>query len=164
MKVLTSASEMVHFSWCKRTNLSGEADLDLVIINDARFVPYTKTKHRGRIFALKFTSSNSRHFFWLQSGPQTRDGDASYLSDRDKKIGDAVDRLCRGEEIEIEEEVDQIRAHNGQDGDDDTMMEDADHESGPAEHLPPYSAAPQDHSTREAPGNHGAGGGSGGQA
>ena len=135
---------MVHFSWRKRSNLQGEADLDLVIIGDARFVPYTKKTHKGRIFALRFTSGESRHFFWLQSAPQTRDGDAAFLSDRDKKIGDAVDRLCRGEATDVDDEVAEIRAGDtqGGDGDDDTAMEDVDGGSGSTEQAPTNPSAP----------------------
>ncbi len=83
----------------------------------------------GRIFALKFSSSSQRHLFWLQSKPQGRSGDTAWLSPRDRKIGDIVDRLLQGEEVDVTRELSSVRNNNDDDnepGDEDATMQDVD--------------------------------------
>lgn len=72
---------------------------------------------------LKFSSSSQRHLFWLQSKSQSPSGDPSYFSPRDLKIGEAVNDLLQGEEVDITELVSQIRAGHPPD-DEDADMED----------------------------------------
>lgn len=109
---------------------------------DGHFQPYEykirdepSSKTNGRIFILKFSSSSSRHLFWLQSKPQSRNGDASWFSPRDLKLGQIVHSLLQGEEINVSEEIAQVR--NGNDGnndDDDQTMEDIEGHGDPSEH------------------------------
>jgi len=115
-----------------------------MIPTDGNFVPYdTKTpanpssKTNGRIFVLKFSSSSQRHLFWLQSKPQGRQGDPAWLSPRDRKIGDIVDRLLQGEEVDVTRELASVRNNSddsrrddeGDDDDDDEAMEDVEGQS-----------------------------------
>ncbi|GAB1310325.1 hypothetical protein MFIFM68171_00535 [Madurella fahalii] len=132
---LYSEDDLIHFCWRPRNVPLDEPELDLVMIpTDGHFVPYdTRTpshptsKTNGRIFVLKFTSSSQRHLFWLQSKPQGRSGDPAWLSPRDLKIGEIVDKLLQGEEVDVNRELASIRNHDDdsrRDADDDETMED----------------------------------------
>lgn len=101
-----------------------------MVPTDGSFLPYEYTttsqpssKTNGRIFVLKFASSSQRYLFWLQSKPQSRDGNPSYFSPRDRKIGDIVHRLLQGEEVNVTRELAAVRNHDNR-GDDDETMED----------------------------------------
>lgn len=115
-----------------------------MVPTDGSFLPYEyKTtpqptaKTNGRIFALKFASSSQRHVFWLQSKPQARNGDPSWISPRDRKIGDIVNQLLQGEEVNVARELASVRnTDNSQDDDDDETMEDAEGQFGSREHRP----------------------------
>ena len=119
--------------------MTDEENIDLVMFpTDGHFEPYEYKTHdeptsqtNGRIFALKFSSSSQRHLFWLQSKPQARNGDASWFSPRDLKIGQIVDTLLQGEEVDVSEEIAQVQGE-GNGGDDDETMEDV--EGQGAEH------------------------------
>lgn len=117
-----------------------------MIPGDPHFVPYnTRTpseassKTNGRIFALKFSSSSQRHLFWLQSKPQGRTGDASWFSPRDLKIGEIVDQLVQGEEVDVNQELASVRNNSDsddtrRDADDDETMEDVEGRGDPHGH------------------------------
>jgi 26S proteasome regulatory subunit N13 len=114
-----------------------------MIPGDGSFSPYTgkdaaedsesvKSPTDGRVFVLKFNSSSQRYLFWLQSKSQHPRGDASWFSERDLKIGQVVDMLLNGEEIDVQAELASIPTRSSG-GDDDEMMEDVE-ESGRNRH------------------------------
>lgn len=133
--------EFVHFCWRPRNKPLEESELDLIMIpGDGSFLPYTgkdsvedsenvKSPTDGRIFVLKFNSSSQRYLFWLQSKSQHRRGDPSWFSERDLKIGQIVDLLLNGEEIDVQAELAGIDNHSAGNDEDETMedVEGADH-------------------------------------
>lgn len=128
--------ELCHFCWRPRSASVNDPELDLLMIpGDGSFVPYTgkednsdsenlRSPTDGRIFVLKFSSSSQRHLFWLQSKSQHPNGDANWFSPRDLKIGQIVDMLLSGEEIDVQDELRQVQ-NPPSGGDDDETMEDA---------------------------------------
>lgn len=117
---------MVHFCWRPRS--ATEATIDLLMIpGDASFTPYTKTSSettKGRIYVLKFSSSNDSHLFWLQSASQHASGDLSWFSPRDLKLGEIVNDLLQGEEVDVQASLAEANNQSSGDGDDDETMED----------------------------------------
>lgn len=128
-------TEFVHFCWRARDGAVDESDVDLIMIpGDGSFIPYTgsetaaesenvRSPTDGRIFVLKFSSSSQRYLFWLQSKSQHPRGDASWFSPRDLAIGQIVDRLLNGEEVDVATELAVAASQNP---DEDEAMEDAD--------------------------------------
>jgi len=122
--------DLIHFCWRERNVPLDRPELDLVMVpTDGHFVPYEyktsdqpTSKTNGRIFVLKFVSSSTRHLFWLQSKPQARNGDPSWFSPRDLKIGQIVDNLLQGEDVDVQTEM--ATAEGGRDDDGDEAMED----------------------------------------
>ena len=126
---LYSEDDLVHFCWRPRTAPHTEPTLDLVMVpSDGSFTPYQphgKEPTNGRIFVLKFSSSSQRYLFWLQSKSQHERGDPSWFSPRDAKLGEIVNTLLQGEEVDVEEEIANLpRGSGGSGGDDDETMED----------------------------------------
>lgn len=131
-----SFAELCHFCWRPRSASVNDPELDLLMIpGDGSFVPYTgkednpdsdnlRSPTDGRIFVLKFSSSSQRHLFWLQSKSQHPSGEANWFSPRDLKIGQIVDMLLSGEEIDVQDEMRQVQ-NPPRGGDDDETMEDA---------------------------------------
>jgi hypothetical protein len=129
----------VHFCYRPRNKSLDESELDLIMIpGDGSFQPYTgndsdedsdnlKSPTDGRIFVLKFSSSSQRYLFWLQSKSQHPRGD-SWFSQRDLKIGQVVDLLLTGEEIDVQAELAGVSNSSGGNDEDDMMedVEDAD--------------------------------------
>lgn len=117
-----------------------EPELDLVMVPpDGSFVPYEPRMREqptgitnGRVFVLKFASSSQRYLFWLQSKPTSR-ADAGWLSPRDRKIGEIVHRLLKGEEVNVTRELSAVR-DSWPHGDDDEPMQDAEPQHGPRDH------------------------------
>lgn len=107
-----------------------------MVPTDGHFVPYDPktqpneaTKPNGRVFVLKFLSSSQRYLFYLQSKPQGRNGDPRWFSPRDLRIGQIVDKLLQGEEVDVARELASINNNDnddrrGDDDDDDEPMED----------------------------------------
>ncbi|KAI8718814.1 Pru domain-containing protein [Fusarium sp. LHS14.1] len=139
---LYSEDDLVHFCWRKRSEPLDEPELDLIMVpTDGSFVPYEYTttpqptsKTNGRIFALKFSSSSQRYLFWLQSKPQSRNGDPSYFSPRDRKIGDIVHRLLQGDEVDVTRELAAVRNTDDRPDDGDETMEDVEGHRDPHDH------------------------------
>jgi len=128
---LYSEDDLVHFCWRSRAQPLDDPELDLVMVpTDGIFVPYEyettpqpTPKTNGRIFVLKFASSSQRHLFWMQSKPQSRNGDPSWFSPRDRSIAEIVNRLLQGEEVDVSGEL--LTVDNSDDRpDDDEQMED----------------------------------------
>lgn len=122
--------------------MTDEDNVDLVTFpTDCHFEPYeyktteqATAKTNGRIFVLKFSSSSRRDLFWLQSKPQARNGDASWFSPRDLKIGQIVDNLLQGEEVNVSEEIAQIQDGPGGNDDDETMEDVEGHGDSTGQH------------------------------
>lgn len=99
-----------------------------MVPSDGSFVPYEpagKAPTNGRIYALKFSSSSQRYLFYLQSRSQHEDGDLSWFSPRDVRLGEIVNSLLQGEELDMEQELANLpRGPSGSGGDDDETMED----------------------------------------
>lgn len=145
---LYSEDDLIHFCWRPRDAPMNEPDLDLVMIPaDGRFVPvetrspsHPTSKTNGRIFVLKFQSSSQRHLFWLQSKPQGRTGNPAWFSQRDLKIGEIIDKLLQGEEVDVNRELASVRNSSNHDeeeprrDDDDEPMEDVEGRGDPHEH------------------------------
>ncbi|KAH7403324.1 proteasome complex subunit Rpn13 ubiquitin receptor-domain-containing protein [Cadophora sp. MPI-SDFR-AT-0126] len=139
---LYSEDELIHFCWRERNKPMTDPDnIDLVMFpTDGHFEPYeyktseqATSKTNGRIFVLKFSSSSRRDLFWLQSKPQARNGDPAWFSPRDLKIGQIVDTLLQGDEVNVTEEIAQVQGGTGGNDDDETM-EDVEGHGGPNEH------------------------------
>jgi len=112
----------------------------MMIPTDGHFIPYEykttdqpTSKTNGRIFVLKFSSSSQRHLFWLQSKPQSIDNNPSWFSPRDLKIGQIVDSLLQGEDVNVSSELEQFQGP-GNGGDEDETMEDIEGHGDPSEH------------------------------
>ncbi|KAI1383204.1 proteasome complex subunit Rpn13 ubiquitin receptor-domain-containing protein [Hypoxylon trugodes] len=139
---LYSEDELLHFCWRERNVPLDSPELDLVMVpTDGHFLPYdagsqpsSAKKPDGRIFILKFLSSSQRYLFYLQSKPQGRTGDPRWFSPRDLKIGDIVDKLLQGEEVNVARELASINNSDNDDrrGDDnDEAMEDIEDSNDP---------------------------------
>ncbi|KAI9677054.1 MAG: hypothetical protein M1817_006893 [Caeruleum heppii] len=105
-----------------------------MIPGDGSFAPYNGPKSsserpdgapptNGRIFVLKFSSSSQRYLFWLQSKNQSPNNDPAYFSARDGKLGQIVNSLLQGDEVDVSSAMAGIDEtdNNGDDGDDETM-------------------------------------------
>ncbi|EAW07728.1 uncharacterized protein ACLA_024430 [Aspergillus clavatus NRRL 1] len=127
---LYSEDDLVHFCWRPRTAPHTEPELDLVMVpTDGSFTPYQPSGKdaptNGRIFVLKFSSSSQRYLFWLQSKSQHERGNLSWFSPRDLKLGEIVNTLLQGEEVDVEHEIATLPRGGPYDGgDDDETMED----------------------------------------
>ncbi|OAP56155.1 hypothetical protein AYL99_09334 [Fonsecaea erecta] len=110
------ADELLHLCWRPRSAPLDQPQLDLLMVPlDGSFTPYLPTSAEnpsnpkspagGRIYVLKFTSSSQRHFFWLQSRSQHPQGDPKWWSARDLKLGQIVNNLLQGEEVDVDEQM-----------------------------------------------------------
>jgi hypothetical protein len=132
---LYSEDELIHLCWRTRNQPATEPEIDLIIVpGDATFSPLVKepgaedvrSPTNGRIFVLRFSDSGEKSYFWMQSKSQHNSGDADWFSQRDQRLGQIVDLLLSGEDVDVEREVQEIRqAGNGGDGDADGQSGDA---------------------------------------
>ncbi|KAF3392973.1 hypothetical protein DPV78_009726 [Talaromyces pinophilus] len=129
---LYSEDDLIHFCWRPRSAALTDPELDLVMVpSDGTFTPYRSTSENtraptnGRIYVLKFSSSSQRYLFWLQSKSQN-ERDLAYFSLRDLKLGEIVNTLLQGEEVDVQTEIANLPSNErgGDDGDDDATMED----------------------------------------
>lgn len=107
-----------------------------MVPSDGTFTPYKPTSAEtsdnapratnGRIYVLKFASSSQRHLFWLQSRSQHEQGNPSWFSSRDLKLGQIVNTLLQGEDIDVQDAIANLPRNDG--GDDDETMEDVEGE------------------------------------
>ncbi|KAL9101903.1 MAG: hypothetical protein Q9163_002898 [Psora crenata] len=176
---LFEEDEMINFCWRPRSAPMSSPELQLVMVpTDGRFVPYQekintasesniKSPTNGRIFVLKFQSSSARHLFWLQSKSQHAQGDPAWFSPRDLKLGQIVDRLLQGEEVNVRNEVaDVSRGQQGGTGDDaemeDVRPDGSGDTQGNTDAGDPFIGNPRNEGSGGR--NGGAGGAGGGQA
>ncbi|EMD01094.1 hypothetical protein BAUCODRAFT_45689, partial [Baudoinia panamericana UAMH 10762] len=134
----TGEDELLHLCWRPRAQTSTNPEIDLLMLpGDGSFHPLVKnpgaetveSPTTGRIFVLKFASSSQRHYFWMQSASQSHTDSASgglgIFSERDQRIGQLVDALLQGEEVDVEAEVREARngggGGSGPNGDADAM-------------------------------------------
>jgi 26S proteasome regulatory subunit N13 len=138
--LLNTNTELVHFCWRRRSQPLDQPDLDLVMIpGDGSFTPYTgkessetsdnvKSPTTGRIFVLKFSSSPERHLFWLQGKSK---GAEDWFSPFDLRLGQIVDMILQGADVNVNAELAEARQNGGapgpdrDDDDQDEDMEDA---------------------------------------
>jgi 26S proteasome regulatory subunit N13 len=127
---LYSEDDLIHFCWRPRSTPLTDPELDLVMVpSDGSFTPYRSTQSgtraptNGRIYVLKFSSSSQRYLFWLQSRTQHESGDLGWFSPRDLKLGEIVNTLLQGEDIDVQREIANL-PEGGPGGDDDETMED----------------------------------------
>merc|ERR1719247_4085894 len=60
----------MHFQWMEREK--NETAIDLIVINDAYLEKIEKCK-TGRVYLLRFTSSEKKLFFWMQEPKSDKD-------------------------------------------------------------------------------------------
>ncbi|KAI9774462.1 MAG: hypothetical protein M1835_006034 [Candelina submexicana] len=144
---LFSDDDLIHFCWRPRSVPASQPEIDLVMIpTDAQFKPYHNVNDpntqpnstgitNGRIYVLKFSSSSQRQLFWLQSKSQHPHGEPGYFSARDLKLGEIVNQLLQGEEVNVQEELTNASSgRGGPEGDNDEAMEDVEGPGGDPEH------------------------------
>ncbi len=137
---LYSEDDLIHLCWRPRSAPASDPELDLITIpGDATFTPLVKeagaedvrSPTNGRVFVLRFGSSGEKQYFWMQAKTQHREGDTDWFSARDQRLGQIVDGLLSGEEMDVAREVADMRqdregggdggAGGGGDGDDEMM-------------------------------------------
>lgn len=116
------SDDLPHFCWRPRNVPGTEPVLDLTMVpGDGSFVPLLKEEGaeelhsptNGRIYKLQFESSSQKYFFYLQSRSQHADGDPSWWSERDQRLGQIVSSILQGDEVDVHRELAEIRNETG---------------------------------------------------
>lgn len=137
--------ELMHFCWRPRSAPLENPQLDLVMVPaDSTFIPYEPTSSEnpsnprkptnGRIYVLKFNSSSQRHLFYLQSRSQHPSADPAWFSARDLKLGQIVNTLLQGEEIDVQQAFADLPSDQNDNDDEDETMEDVEGTSHDSDH------------------------------
>lgn len=97
----------LYFSWDPRDGFKPPEDFSprdsyVLIPGDAEWV-HVKQCTTGRVFALKFQSSEKREFFWMQSRTDAQDKQPGSLSTQDKSILETFEKLL-DEEVAMDDE------------------------------------------------------------
>ncbi|KAF8526090.1 adhesion regulating molecule [Gautieria morchelliformis] len=71
LQLLVADDGLLHFQWRNRVTNTIEDDL-IIFPSEASFEKVSQAAG-GRTYVLKFTSSNQRHFYWLQDASTERD-------------------------------------------------------------------------------------------
>ncbi|QIX01406.1 hypothetical protein AMS68_006923 [Peltaster fructicola] len=117
--------DLPHFCWRPRSTPASDPLLDLLALpGDVDFEPHLKEEGaedlhsptNGRVYVLRFASSGERHFFYLQSKSQHTSGDPSWFSERDQKLGQIVNAILQGEEVDVENEITELKEQSGRGG------------------------------------------------
>ncbi|KAF5098879.1 hypothetical protein D0Z00_001865 [Geotrichum galactomycetum] len=98
----------LYFTWEPREGFKPPADFvpfDTYVLfpGDALWVHVIQCT-TGRVFALKFLSSDRREFFWMQSRTDAEDRLPGSLSTQDENIYDMLEKLLQTDEEPEEEE------------------------------------------------------------
>jgi len=70
--LLNGEDSLMHLQWWDRTKSPPAIEDDLIVINDAYFERIDKCK-TGRVYLLRFTSSDKKMFFWMQEPKEEKD-------------------------------------------------------------------------------------------
>ncbi|KAK5317831.1 hypothetical protein LTR93_008472 [Exophiala xenobiotica] len=147
---LHAEDELLHLCWRPRTAPLDSPELDLLMLpTDGTFTPYhptsaenpenTRKPTNGRIYVLKFSSSSQRHLFWLQSKSQHPQGELAWFSARDLRLGQIVNNLLQGEEVDVQEQMAELPGDQHEPDDDDEPMEDVEGTDHDANRRPSHS-------------------------
>ncbi|KAI5299854.1 hypothetical protein KEM55_001394 [Ascosphaera atra] len=135
---LYEEDEIVHFCWRRRSSHVDDPEIDLFMVpGDGSFVPYrpSNAPTNGRIYVLKFDSSSQRYLFYLQSQSQSESKDPKYWSPRDFKLGELVNSVLQGQDVDLADELGKLeRRGSGGGGDGDTTMEEVEGHEHDANH------------------------------
>eukprot|EP00746_Dinoflagellata_sp_MGD_P011866 gnl/MRDRNA2_/MRDRNA2_125067_c0_seq1.p1 gnl/MRDRNA2_/MRDRNA2_125067_c0~~gnl/MRDRNA2_/MRDRNA2_125067_c0_seq1.p1 ORF type:complete len:289 (+),score=86.62 gnl/MRDRNA2_/MRDRNA2_125067_c0_seq1:89-955(+) len=85
--LLNGEDSLMHLQWWDRTKNPIQMEDDLIVINDAYFERITKCT-TGRVYLLRFTSSDKKMFFWMQEPKE--EGDKEIIDKANAGIGATI--------------------------------------------------------------------------
>ncbi|CAO3649624.1 unnamed protein product [Cunninghamella blakesleeana] len=86
-----STDQLMHFYWKERK--SGEPEVDLIIFPDEAEMTKVEQCTTGRVYLLRFKSSNEKRFFWMQNKND----------EKDEEVVNKVNRLINDPQSVIDE-------------------------------------------------------------
>ncbi|TCD70146.1 hypothetical protein EIP91_004616 [Steccherinum ochraceum] len=87
VELVNGDDDLLHFQW--RNRVTNETEEDLILFpSDASFNKVAQSAW-GRTYVLKFSSSDQRHFFWMQNADASRD--AEFVMNVNKLLADPSD-------------------------------------------------------------------------